>query len=79
MRTTIDIPDEQRAKLLQIAAQRGEKGFSKLVQEALERYLDELAKREGRIRQALSVIGQMDEETAGRLEEEAGRLRASWR
>jgi len=35
MRTTLEIPDEQRAKLLQLAAARGMKGFSSLVTEAL--------------------------------------------
>lgn len=79
MRTTIEIPDQQRAKLLQLAAQRGEKGFSKLVQEALEKFLDELAEREGRVRQALAVIGKLDHAAADRLEEQVRRLRASWR
>jgi predicted transcriptional regulator len=40
MRTTIEFPDEQRAKLLELAAGRGEKEFSRLIQEALSRYLD---------------------------------------
>jgi predicted DNA-binding protein len=39
MRTTIEIPDDQRARLLELAARRGEKGFSALVREALELYL----------------------------------------
>lgn len=79
MRTTIEIPDEQRARLLQLAAERGEKGFSKLVQEAPEKYLDELDGREKRIRDALSVLGKLDEASARQMEETVRKLRRSWR
>ncbi len=41
MRTTIEIDDEHRARLLEIAARRGLKGFSQIVAEAIERYLVE--------------------------------------
>jgi len=37
--TTVEIRDRQRAKLFELAARRGEKGFSKLVQEAIDLYL----------------------------------------
>ena len=57
MRTTVEITSAQRARLLALAARRGDKGFSRLVQEALDAYLGavagEEAKRrngEGRIR-----------------------------
>jgi metal-responsive CopG/Arc/MetJ family transcriptional regulator len=79
MRTTIDIPDAQRAKLLKLAAERGEKGFSRLVQEALDRYLDEAEEREQRVQAALAALGTLSEEEAAELEESVWRLRGSWR
>lgn len=79
MRTTVEIPDEQRARLLELAARRGEKGFSRLVQEALQRYLDEAAERESLIQDALAVIGQLDAEAADHLEGSVRRLRERWR
>ena len=79
MRTTVEIPDEQRAKLLELAARRGEKGFSKLVQEALAKYLSEITQREDRIRDALSVIGHLGDAAAERLEKSIRDLRATWR
>jgi predicted DNA-binding protein len=79
MRTTIEIPDEQRARLLQLAAERGEKGFSGLVQEALEMYLDDLDRRAKRIRDALSVLGKLDDASAKQMEETVRKLRKSWR
>jgi tRNA(fMet)-specific endonuclease VapC len=50
MRTTIELKDESRAKLLAIAARRGEKGFSRLIDEAVEQYVP--ARRGGRRRTA---------------------------
>ncbi len=79
MRTTVEITDEQRARLLELAARRGEKGFSKLVQEALEKYIEELEDHDRRVRDALSVLGKLDEATARDLEETTLHLRKTWR
>ncbi len=79
MRTTIEIRDEQRAKLLELAARRGEKGFSRLVQEALELYLDEIAARERRVDEALGAIGSLDDEDVKELRESVRRVRERWR
>jgi hypothetical protein len=79
MRTTIEITDKHRARLVELAARRGEKGFSGLVREALELYLDGGAEREERVRSALAVLGTLDAAAADRMEESARRLRESWR
>ncbi len=81
MRTTVEISDEHRARLLALAAERGEKGFSKLVQEALDLYLAEIesAEHEARIGRALDAIGSVSEEVAERLSRVHRDLRASWR
>jgi metal-responsive CopG/Arc/MetJ family transcriptional regulator len=41
MRTTIELSDEHRAKLMALAAERGVRGFSELVRDAIEHYLSE--------------------------------------
>jgi hypothetical protein len=41
MRTRIELADEQRTKLLQMAAERGERTCARLVQEAVTLYLDQ--------------------------------------
>jgi metal-responsive CopG/Arc/MetJ family transcriptional regulator len=79
MRTTVEITDDQRAKLLELAAQRGEKGFSRLVQEAIDGYLERNQDRQERIRAAISVLGTVDDETAEELRRTARELRQSWR
>ena len=81
MRTTIEITDEQRAGLLELAAQRGRKGFSFLVREAIERYLatEGVAGRRRKVEAALEVLGTLSEEEADRLEEARRKIRESWR
>ena len=81
MRTTIEITNEQRARLLELAATRGQKGFSFLVREAIERYLtaEDEAARADRVERALAVLGTLSEEEADRIEETRRRLRDSWR
>ncbi len=79
MRTTVEIPDEFRARLLEIAARRGEKGFSRLVAEALALYLGELERRERLAQEARALIGSLSEEEAEALESSVSAARRSWR
>jgi hypothetical protein len=57
MRTTIEMKPEHRAKLLELAAHRGAKGFSQLVSEALEAYLRAEADREAQRKRAVLLKG----------------------
>jgi hypothetical protein len=57
MRTTIEMRDEHRAALLEIAARRQLKGFSELVEDAIASYLKADAARRARRRQALALKG----------------------
>jgi hypothetical protein len=41
MRTRIELADDQRERLLQLAAERGEKGCTRIVQEAVALYLEQ--------------------------------------
>jgi len=79
MRTTIELPDDLRARLLAMAARRGEKGFSILVEEAVERYLDEHEKRRALVRDALSAVGSLSHEEGERIRDSARRARSTWR
>ena len=79
MRTTVELSDEIRAKLMELAARRGERGFSALVEEALVQYLDDEQRRRRSVEEARAVIGTMDEEAAAALEESVRTLRELWR
>lgn len=79
MRTTVEISDSQRAQLLRLAAERGDKGFSRLVGEALERFLAEEGARKDRIQSALALEGTLDAESANEMEASVRRIRSTWR
>jgi hypothetical protein len=79
MRTTVEIRDEHRAALLEIAARRGEKGFSSLVGEALEAYLRAQKQGSAARKKALSLRGALAGREAARLRHHAAAVRSSWR
>ena len=79
MRTTIEITDEQRAALLAIAASKGEKGFSGVVREALDQYLEGRRRNVERVAAALSTRGALDPREADELAETCSLIRSEWR
>lgn len=79
MRTTVEINDEHRARLLQLAARRGDKGFSRIIAEAIERYLAELDSSEVMRRKALRLCGSLSRNEADRLRADTSKIRQSWR
>jgi hypothetical protein len=78
MRTTVEIKDEQRAKLLELAGRRGEKGFSTLIQEAIDLYLAGQQRVEA-IERAKALQGFLRPEEADELEAATRRIREDWR
>ena len=79
MRTTIEMKDEHRAALLEIAARRRLKGFSVLVEDAVASYLKADAARRARRRDALALKGSLSRAEGDRFRREAAALRRSWR
>ena len=79
MRTTIELKDEHRARLLEIAARRGEKGFSALINEAVEKYLEAADAGEARRKAALALRGRLGARETSGLRAATAALRESWR
>jgi metal-responsive CopG/Arc/MetJ family transcriptional regulator len=79
MRTTVEIDDAQRAELLKLAAQRGEKGFSSVIREALDLYLRQHRARKELVEQALKLRGSFSDDEADALEASILQLREKWR
>jgi predicted transcriptional regulator len=79
MRTTIEITDEHRAALLQLAARRGQKGFSAIVSEAIEAYLKAAGEEAKRRREALGLRGALSADEAERLRAATAEIRKTWR
>jgi len=79
MRTTIEIKPEHRAKLLELAARRGEKGFSSVIAEAIDSYLAAKGEADRLRKNALRISGKISAEEADELTQYARQCRESWR
>jgi len=70
---------KHRAKLLELAARRGAKGFSQLVTEALDAYLRVEADREAQRKRTVLLKGALSSRDAKALRDAAEALRRTWR
>ncbi|MBI5628004.1 MAG: hypothetical protein HY953_03715 [Candidatus Rokubacteria bacterium] len=65
--------------MLKLAAQRGEKGFSSIVREALELYMRQHRAKRALVSEALKVEGSFSNAEADTLEASVRNLREKWR
>ncbi len=83
MRTTVEIDDDKLVKLKKLAAERGEKGFSGLIDEALEAMFEKSkAARETpeeRIAALKALEGSWGEELAEEVRARIAESRKHWR
>jgi predicted transcriptional regulator len=79
MRTTIEIDEETHRRLREIAAARGERGFSRIVAEALAAYLSRQSDADEAVADALSAIGTLSADDAARMREAIDGWRDAWR
>lgn len=79
MRTTVEMKPEHRSALLALAARRGEKGFSSVLAEAIDEFLQGEAERRRRREDILGLAGSLHLEEAEGLRETTRALRESWR
>jgi len=79
MRTTIELDDNYRGRLLELAARRGKKGFSDLVNEAVGRYLTAEGLQADKQRKAASLQGFLDSDEADDLAQRCQVARQQWR
>jgi hypothetical protein len=77
MRTTVEITVEQHRALSAIAHRRGVRGFSALVQEALDGYLANLTTDE--VDLLLGLEGTATDSDAARIRSRINDVRTSWR
>lgn len=77
MRTTVEITEDQHRALNAVAQRRGLRGFSQLVQEALEAYLHDLDSDETDL--LLGLEGSLDDREEQELRARIEEARAVWR
>ena len=79
MRTTVEMKPEHRSALLALASRRGQKGFSAVLEEAIEDYLRGETDREERRRTLLELAGSISPEEADELRRSVREIREYWR
>jgi hypothetical protein len=79
VRTTIEIKDKLRAELLKRAAHQGEKGFSHIIEEALETYYEREASLIKVREKALQLKGSLSRKDADFLRTQIKKCRKTWR
>ncbi len=79
VRTTVEIPDELRQKLMQEAARRGERGYSAVVERALRRYFDEKPATESRRKTIQRLQGIERSMDTAQEKARADEVRGNWR
>jgi len=67
MRTTIDLSDDHRSALHYLAARRGLRGYSKLIEEAIDLYIKQGAKKKAGIKDLLKMRGTWSAEEARKV------------
>jgi metal-responsive CopG/Arc/MetJ family transcriptional regulator len=79
MRTTVEITDDQRTEIARIASIRGLKGYSQVIQEALQEYIEREHRRHEVIEAALKLQGSLSTREGGAMEKARLHLRGTWR
>ncbi len=75
MRTTIELSDDHRSVLHFLAAQRRLRGYSKLIQEAIDFYIKEKVRRGNGVNHLLRMRGTWSREETKRVRKRVGEIR----
>ena len=79
MRTTIEISDKHRSILLSLAAQKGLRGYSSIIQEALDYYVEHQIKVTSVKRDILKMKGSWKAEETKETRSKLAELRKNWK
>jgi len=79
MRTTIEISDRHRSILLSLAAQKGLRGYSGIIQEALDYYIAHQVKASDIKKDVLRMKGSWKAEEAEETRSRLAELRENWK
>jgi len=75
MRTTIELSDDHRSVLHFLAAQRRLRGYSKLIEEAIDFYIKEKVRKEKSVKHLLKMRGTWSREEAKKFRKRVGEIR----
>ena len=78
MRTTIEISDEHRSALLSIAAKKGLRGYSKIIEEAIDNYINNQSKSTDIKNSVIAMKGTWEKDT-DQIKNNIKELRKNWK
>jgi len=78
MRTTVVLPDELIASLHALAVRRGQRGYSKVMEEAVSTYLRDQKKRQRDLKAILEMEGSWSAEEADEVRKNLQEARKNW-
>jgi len=78
MRTTIEIKDRYRSVLHSLAVKKGLRGYSGIIEEALDKYIDGLSRSEGIQDEILRMMGSWQEEEITQVKNKIKEMRENW-
>ena len=79
MRITIDLPDALRARVMSVSAQRGYRGYGRVIVEAVEHYLDGLESNRETLEKVLKMEGSWSEVEASDTRSGVAEARGNYR
>ena len=79
MRTTIELSNNHRSSLHSLAARRGLRGYSKLIQEAVDFYIQQMTAKEGNAKHLLKMRGTWNKEDARKFQNRLREIRRNWK
>jgi len=79
MRTTIELSDFHRSVLYQLSLKRGWRGYSKIIQEAIDFYLVYKEKSKEERLEILKLKGTFSDEEAAQMRTQIKEVRNNWR
>ncbi|MFZ0451206.1 MAG: hypothetical protein WAL98_18365 [Desulfatiglandaceae bacterium] len=79
MRTTIEISAEHRGALLSLAAKKGLRGYSTIIEEALDLYIEHQGRASGIKSNVLRMKGSWKKEETEKTKSSIAELRENWK
>ena len=78
MRTTIEIPDHYRSILHSLAVKKGLRGYSAIIEDALDKYIDGLSRKDSLKSEILQMMGSWQKEEISKTRKKIKEMRENW-
>ncbi|MDY7030332.1 MAG: hypothetical protein SVY10_00315 [Thermodesulfobacteriota bacterium] len=78
MRTTVELSDRHRGILHALSTERGHRGYSKIIEEAIDFYISERALKDKAAQEIIMLKGSWNVEEGERIKTKLKKVRKDW-